>query len=99
MAEINDGAVLAESIGVTTGGYLGGADTLNSLEVVVYPAEQRAIVRVDLRDASLDSQLRVIAAFAEVREVFADEVELDLRFGEPTPSASRASAKTAVLTY
>ena len=100
MAEIIDGSVMAEAVGVTSVGYLGGIESLRSLNVVVYPAEQRAIVWVELRDTSLDAQLSAVAAFAEVRECYADELEVELRFGEPTePTSDRATAKAMELTH
>jgi len=54
MAEIIDGPVMAEAVGVTSAGYLGGAETLRSLDVVVYPVEQRAVVWAGLRDTGRD---------------------------------------------
>lgn len=99
MAEIIDGSVMAEAVGVTTAGYLGGSETLRSLNVVVYPLEQRAVVWADLRDTSLDAQLSAVAAFADVHDCYADELEVELRFGEPSePTSDRATAKAAVLT-
>lgn len=98
MAEIIDGSVMAEAVGVTSAGYLGGSETLRSLNVVVYPAEQRAVVWAHLRDTSLDAQLNAVAAFAEVRECYSEEFEVELRFGEPSePTSDRATAKAAVL--
>ncbi|WP_372968526.1 hypothetical protein [Microbacterium sp.] len=99
MAEIIDGSVMAEAVGVTSAGYLGGADTLHSLNVVVYPAEQRAVVWAGLRDTSLDAQLNAVAAFVDVRECYSDELEVELRFGEPDePASDRATAKAMQLT-
>lgn len=98
MSEILDGPVMAEAIGVTAEGYLGGSDALTSLHVVVYPVEQRAVVWVSLRDSSLESQLQTVTAFVDVRECYEDELELELRFGQPTsPASDLASAKTMEL--
>jgi hypothetical protein len=100
MAEIIDGSVMAEAVGVTSIGYLGGPEVLRSLEVVVYPVEQRAVVWAGLRDTSLDSQLAAVAAFADVRDCYADELEVELRFGEPgEPTSERATVKTMELTH
>lgn len=89
---------MAEAIGVTAGMYLGGAETLRSLEVEVYEREARAVVWADLREANLSSQLNAVSAFAEVRNCYEDELELDLRFGTRAGAVSeRAVARVAVL--
>lgn len=94
MAELSNGSVLAEAVGVTSVAYLGGKSTLYSLSVEVAEEAQKATVWVGLRDTSIDAQLNAIEAFAEVRDCYADELEIDLRFGEP--SLDRAATKARV---
>ena len=72
---------MAETIGETAFGYLGGWDALQSLSVRFYFNELRAIVWADLIDNTLDGQLAAVSAFAEVRDCYVDELELELRFG------------------
>lgn len=98
MAEHIDGPVMAEAIGVTAGMYLGGAETLRSLEVEVYEREARAVVWAELREMNLHSQLNAVSAFVEVLNCYEDELELDLRFGTRGEAVSeRAVARVAVL--
>lgn len=94
MAEITNGSVMAEAVGVTSVAYLGGKSTLRSLSVEVAEEAQQAIVWVNLRESSIEAQLAAIEAFAEVRDCYEGELQIDLRFGEP--SADRAATKARV---
>ena len=93
-----DAPVMAEAIGETAFSYLGAWDALQSLSVRFYFNESRAIVWADLKRNTLDDQLTAISAFAEVRDCYADELELELRFGsDSTDDAQIAdSARMAV---
>lgn len=94
----DDAPVMAEAIGETALSYLGSWDAVQSLSVRFYFNEARAIVWVELVDNSLEGQLAAVAAFAEVRDCYADELELELRFGiDSTDDAHVAgSARMAV---
>lgn len=93
-----DAPVMAEAVGATAFSYLGGWDALHSLSVRFYFNESRAIVWADLTQNTLDGQLAAVSAFAEVRDCYAGELELELRFGsESTDDAQVAdSARIAV---
>jgi len=91
---------MAEAVGRLTESYLGGSERLSALNVRFFPSESRAVVWVALRDRSFDSQLTAVSAFASVRECYEDELELELRFGEPvegaeTPAATQVYARLA----
>ncbi|HEU5223421.1 MAG TPA: hypothetical protein VFU07_07045 [Candidatus Lumbricidophila sp.] len=99
MTEVGDPNVMVQAVGETTVAYLGRTN-LRALDVVLYPAEQRAVLWVRLRNSSLDSQLAAIASFADVLECYADELELDLRFGEPTaPTSVDATSRAMSLSH
>ena len=89
---------MAEAIGSTAFSYLGGWDVLQSLSVRFYFKESRAIVWADLVDNTLDSQLAAVSAFANVRDCYVDELELELRFGSDAADDSLVahSARFAV---
>ena len=89
---------MAEAIGETAFSYLGGWDALQSLSVRFYFTESRAIVWADLVDDSLDGQLAAVSAFAEVRDCYVDELELELRFGSDSSDDAHVadSARMAV---
>lgn len=91
--------VMAEAIGSTASLYLGGGDNLKSIAVEYFDSAHRAIVWADLIDPSLDSQLNAVSAFTEVRDCYVDEVDLELRFGDPHLAAvGRPFAARAVVT-
>ena len=75
---------MAEAIGSAAFSFLGAWDALQSLSVRFYFNESRAIVWADLVDNSLDSQLAAVSAFADVRDCYVEEFELELRFGSDT---------------
>ncbi|MGC5224900.1 hypothetical protein ACPW96_20235 [Micromonospora sp. DT81.3] len=94
-----DGDVMAEAIGVLSESYLGGAEALRSLHVHFYESQLRAVVWVELREPTLDAQLEAVTAFAEVRECYADEFELELRFGAPQALEAELVAARAVIAH
>jgi hypothetical protein len=92
--------VMPEAIGRLTESYLGGPERLAALTVRFYPSEARAVVWARLNDRSFDSQLTAVSAFADVRQCYEDELELELRFGEPiegadVPAATQVYARSA----
>lgn len=92
------GTLMAEAIATTASSYLGGAETFISLTAQVYPVELRAVVWVLLRNPSVDAQLDAISSFSSVRECYADEYQVDLRFGEPDVGSNvRADAAKSVV--
>lgn len=98
MNEKSEGALLAEAIGVTSVMYLGGEETLSALQVQVFTQELRAVVWADLLEQGLEAQLHAVSAFADVRDCYADDVELELRFGAPSAEGvERAEAAKAVV--
>lgn len=99
MSSQPDGALLAEAIGVTAGMYLGGAENLRSISVRVFGEECRASVWAELRVPTLSSQLDAISRFADVRDCYADDVELELRFGEPNVESEELSETANVVVY
>lgn len=58
-----------------------GAENLDSLAVTLYPAQQRAVVWAELSRNVLAQQLAAVEAFWEVRECYAAELQVELRFG------------------
>jgi hypothetical protein len=93
-----DAPVMAEAVGATAFSYLGGWDALHSLSVRFYFNESRAIVWADLTQNTLDGQLAAVSAFAEVRDCYAGELELELRFGSESTDDTQVadSARIAV---
>lgn len=82
---------MAEAVGRMAFSYLGGWDVLRSLSVRFYFKESRAIVWAELVDNTLDGQLAAVSAFAEVRDCYAAELELELRFGSESTDDSQVS--------
>jgi hypothetical protein len=84
---------MAEAVGATAFSYLGGWDAIHSLSVRFYFNESRAIVWADLTRNTLDGQLAAVSAFAEVRDCYAGELELELelRFGSDSADDAQAA--------
>ncbi len=87
---------MAQVIGETTLSYL-GKETLRSAHVFYFSAQDRAIVWVELVDRSFDAQLAAVSAFADVRDCYAEELELELRFGVPASDFEQPEAARAVV--
>ena len=93
-----EGALLAEEIGVTAGAYLGSGEKLSAINVQYFTQECRAVVWAELLESTLDAQLHAVSAFADVRACYADEAELELRFGAPSiENVERAQTAKAVV--
>lgn len=96
MTSKSDAEILAEAIGEVSVSFI-GKDHLLGLVSQVSRNADLARVWVRLKDTSLKSQLMAIDSFAEVRDMYEGEIELDLRFGEPVGSeAALGASKTLV---
>lgn len=91
MTTVDSPEVMAEAIGSTSVSLL-GRENLRALHAQVNRACSNAIVWVELRDESMASQLETVGAFASVRELYEEEIALDLRFGAPIGVVSETSA-------
>ena len=58
-----------------------GKENLHSLAVRLFPMQSRAIVWAELVANTMSAQLDAIESFWEVRECYASELEIELRFG------------------
>ena len=90
---------LTESILLTSKTWLGSEEKLQSLGVELFSAEMRAVVWANLRDGSVDAQIDALKAFEEVRECYADELGIELHFGEFDFMNSRRSVAVESLQF
>lgn len=79
MTESPDFAVLAQSIGETTIGYI-GRERLRALAVEVDPRVNEASIEIVLRRDSEESRRAALEAVLEVGEIFWNEVVLSHSF-------------------
>lgn len=74
-----------------------GTENLNSLAVRLYPTQQKAVVWAELSRSGLAAQLKAVESFWEVRECYASELEVELRFGLGDEAQINASAQSPAL--
>ncbi|WIB68081.1 hypothetical protein DEI93_03285 [Curtobacterium sp. MCBD17_035] len=91
MFHSTDFAVLAQSIGETTIGYL-GRETLRALAVEINPQTLEADVEIVLRDDTEDARRAALTAFHEVESIFFAEVVLAHNFVGELHDRQRAVA-------
>ena len=73
---------LVRAITITAGGFLGEGEKLRSITTELLPNQSRARIWAELRDNSPAGQLEAVSNFFSVQDCYADELELELHFGE-----------------
>lgn len=69
--------------------YLGSVEKLSRLTVLYYWVQGRVQVWVKLLGSSFDGQLEAVRKFNSVRELYRDDVLLELKFGLPGSFSER----------
>ena len=92
MWEPESQSALAQAILISTKGYLGGEANLARITTQLFPAQTKATVWVELRSNTPSVQLAAVESFFDVQDCYADELEVELRFGTPSDDAVAAEA-------